>query len=686
MKLKNQTSYAFERIIASVKRHPLAVPVLIVVITVYLVTYLVPVTVKGGRIESEGVIRSVELKLDGSMQAVIKTSDFGRILYNGDPEAGLIPGDTVFISGYVKVFDKPSNPGQFDYADHLRRRGISGVFYPDEIMKIKDGPVIMQLEDRLSRFFHEIRKYVVSLFDDEEDKALAGALFMGDDSLISDEVSRQFRLSGCSHLLAVSGTHFAAFLMILSEFLRKSHISRGKGAPAYILFCVLVGTLTGWSESVTRACFMSIGNYLSRDWISGMALAAAVLMADDPYSVLSAGFQMSFAAAAAIRLFGGRLEELLKRVDMPQTMISALVPVISAMIGMMPFRGRTCCYISFVHLAVQITASFIASAACVFFIPTVLTGIPFACSVLFKLLTGITSLCPALSFHSLSTNGLSESFIYSAFAVLCVFLLPPGTARRFLIRACLALLGIATGFMVFSAVNSPDVTIVFLDVGQGDSCLIMTEGRSVLIDGGIPSSGQYIIGPALDYYGIEKVDMAIATHLDEDHAGGLQYLYDQGRIDVLLDCFDINAGWQMNITDELELNCIWPLKAVDGSNEDSVVLRLVYGDLSVLFTGDIGIETELALISRGEYIDSDILKVAHHGSSYSTSTEFIECVSPEIAVISVGAGNMYGHPAPDTLRRLEEYGCLIKRTDCSGALILETGRSGTILRWPFRDQ
>ena len=125
--------------------------------------------------------------------------------------------------------------------------------------------------------------------------------------------------------------------------------------------------------------------------------------------------------------------------------------------------------------------------------------------------------------------------------------------------------------------------------------------------------------------------------------------------------------------DELNLYCLWPYEASDGGNEDSVVLRLVYEDISVLFTGDIGFESEGRLVDAGAMIDSDILKVGHHGSAYSTSSEFIEHVSPDTAIISVGAYNRYGHPSPETVERLDTYGCEIRRTDLEGAIIYEFG-------------
>ena len=213
------------------------------------------------------------------------------------------------------------------------------------------------------------------------------------------------------------------------------------------------------------------------------------------------------------------------------------------------------------------------------------------------------------------------------------------------------------------------ITVVFIDVGQGDSCLIMSQGRSLLIDGGVEAEGRYAVSSVLDHYGISSVDIAVATHEDEDHIGGLEYLNSVGRIDTLLTCYDLSSGDEIMLTDEVTLYCLWPHQVVDGGNEDSVVLRFEYNDFSILFTGDIGFESEQALIEEGADIDADVLKVGHHGSAYSTSSVFLECVSPQQAVISVVANSPYGHPAPATIERLEEYGCQIRRTDHEGAIL-----------------
>ena len=665
-----QINAVIVRIFEGIRKRPLVVPAILAVIFMYAYVSFSSAPVYDGSICCNALVRQVDYKLDGSAVFTLRTSEYGRILYNGTCEDSIEPGDHVFIEGKLKHIKPPTNPGEFDYSLYLKRKGITGVLYPERIIITDKGSWAAGLASRAAKFFYEVRKYAVSVFA-EEDRGLAAALFMGDASLVDDEVTRQFRLSNCSHLLAVSGTHFGGFLMILSEIFSRFHVKKKRAGPVFIAFCLLVGMFTGWSESVTRACVMSILSFLARDYASGMSLAVILIAVRDPYSLLSTGFLMSFSASLAIRLSGERIKALLVKLRVPEKAAGLLAPVFAATLGMMPFWGRTCFYFSALHLIVQIIASALAFTACVFFIPSVITGLPFACSFIFRCLSLLMRVTSSQALRSGSSQGLSPLFIYSLFALVCLLIMPGSVIRKHLLIPAAVMVTVSLGFMAGDYLTRPEVTVMFIDVGQGDCCLIMSGGKSMLIDGGVEAEGKYAVSSVLDYYGIGEVDLAVGTHMDEDHIGGLNYLNESGRIGMLLTCYDLKAGDEIMITDDVILTCVWPHQVTDGGNEDSVVLRLQYEGFSILFTGDIGFESEAALIQEGAFIDSDILKVGHHGSAYSTSTAFLEAVSPEEAVISVVENSPYGHPAPTTLERLTDYGCIIRRTDLEGPVLYE---------------
>ncbi|MBP3810078.1 MAG: DNA internalization-related competence protein ComEC/Rec2 [Clostridiales bacterium] len=664
----NQLNAVIMKIFDAVIKRPLVVPAILAVVCMCAYYSFVDRPSYHENISCPVTVRDTHIRADGTVQYVFNTYGYGRILYSTDVEEPFDTGDELYIEGYLNTPAPPSNPGEFDYADYLHRRGINGVVKLESFSLVKEKSSVMQVSCAMADLFEHVRGYALSVFDDG-DRGMAAALFMGDTSLLDDDITRSFRLSDCSHLLAVSGTHFAGFLMMLSDILTRLKIKRKYSTPVFVCFCVLTGMFTGWSESVTRACVMSICGFLARDYASGMSLAVIMLMVNDPYSCLSNGFQMSFAASLSIRLLGNGIERRLLACGLPETICEVLTPVIAATIGMIPFWCRTCYYFSLVHLLTQILASFLAAAACVFFIPTVITGLSMPCSLVFYLLKTLTGICSSVAFEGSSSAGLTPAIICTSFILICLYMMPRCIIRKFLLMPAFAAFVIASGMSAVSYLNAPEVTIVFIDVGQGDCCLIMSEGRSMLIDGGVEAEGRYAVSAVLDYYGIGSVDLAVATHMDEDHIGGLEYLDSVGRIDNLYSCYDLSAGDVISMTDNLRLYCVWPNQVKDGGNEDSVVLRLEYEDFSILFTGDIGFDSEAALIEEGADIDADVLKVAHHGSAYSTSSLFLEYVSPEEAVISVVANSPYGHPAPATLERLEDYGCIIRRTDHEGAIL-----------------
>jgi competence protein ComEC len=240
------------------------------------------------------------------------------------------------------------------------------------------------------------------------------------------------------------------------------------------------------------------------------------------------------------------------------------------------------------------------------------------------------------------------------------------------------------------------VQVHYIDVGQGDSILIVSpEGKVMLIDGGVGGS------PALEYLsikGIDHIDLMVATHPHADHIGGL--------IDVLdaLKVSEVVTNGQPTTTKTYEnfLDGIAKAKAVyremkrgdtltlgsltfdvlspegpggDDLNEGSLVLRLAYGKVAFLFTGDAGYAAEAGMLAADEDVQAQILKVGHHGSSSASSPDFLAAVHPEVAVYSCGVGNSYGHPHAETIAALGQAGALIYGTDVNGTVVVTSDGS-----------
>lgn len=247
--------------------------------------------------------------------------------------------------------------------------------------------------------------------------------------------------------------------------------------------------------------------------------------------------------------------------------------------------------------------------------------------------------------------------------------------------------------------------IFALNVGQGDSLLIVTPGgKHVLIDAGTPQAGDDVVA-ALQKHHVSSIDLAVATHPHLDHIGGMGRVMKTMPVKAFLDSgqdytsatyermikairdkgikyieakrgmtFDLDPGIRLEVLNPAG-NKKWITDVRSGGsvqNANSVVLRLTYGSFAMLFTGDAEAETEAEMMKAGEKVQAQVLKVGHHGSRYATSDEFLNAVKPQAAIISAGVDNKYGHPTQSTLDRLQADKAQIFRTDLQGEIAVIT--------------
>ncbi len=231
--------------------------------------------------------------------------------------------------------------------------------------------------------------------------------------------------------------------------------------------------------------------------------------------------------------------------------------------------------------------------------------------------------------------------------------------------------------------------VYFLDVGQADSALVLCDGHAMLIDGGDAADSQYVFAFLKDH-GVNHLDFIVCTHAHEDHVGGLAGALNYATVSTAF-CPVTSCGSRafdsfvkyldkqgVSITvpragDTFSLGSaraeiVGPIRTSDEPNNTSIVLRIVYGETSFLFTGDAEREEEQDILEAGFPLDSTVLKVGHHGSANSTTYPFLREIMPEYAVISVGAGNAYGHPTDAALSRLRDAGVTVYRTDLQGEI------------------
>lgn len=233
------------------------------------------------------------------------------------------------------------------------------------------------------------------------------------------------------------------------------------------------------------------------------------------------------------------------------------------------------------------------------------------------------------------------------------------------------------------------LTVTWLDVGQGDAAVIQCGGQAMLIDGGKPEESSYIYA-WLQQHGLSYLDVIVATHVDADHIGGLSGALNYASVGIAYcpvttgttETFQsfvkylAQRGKQITVPTAGEtfplggaqVQILGPLHSAEDSNDNSIVLKLSFGATTFLFTGDAERAEEQDLLNAGVNLQSTVLKVGHHGSDTSTSYPFLRAVAPQYAVISVGAGNSYGHPTEAVLSRLRDAGVTTFRTDLQGEI------------------
>jgi competence protein ComEC len=288
--------------------------------------------------------------------------------------------------------------------------------------------------------------------------------------------------------------------------------------------------------------------------------------------------------------------------------------------------------------------------------------------------------------------------------------MPKSYAKKMLSKIFTFIIALGVGLNIAFSLNRPIATVIFTDVGQGDCTVILCNRKCIIIDGGDVGEGKNTIIPLLNYYGIRKVDIAILTHPHSDHAAGLLELIEAEKVfsigtpvisieenqrdsnSIFLPnelLYQLDAGDNVEICDKVKLFALSPspdklIEGEEGVNENSLVSLLQIGNTGILFMGDAGFQTEDNLIQNQDYADFlmqsvDFLKVGHHGSKYSTSSEFLVSMKIKAAVISVGP-NYFGHPTDETLNRLIAENINVFRTDLNGAVILEIYENETRLQ------
>ena len=628
---------------------------------------------------------------------------------NGDPPPW-VRGDQVSAEGVIR---RPDDP---EFSDALAHKGMAVEMNGDQVERMGPSPSPFVRAAQVFRAF--VGRSIGRLFPEREAGLLLG-LVLGDASKLDAGMMRDFQGSGLGHLLVVSGENVAMVLapmLGLASLLRLTRWPRfGTGVGTVAFFVVM----TGAEPSVMRAGVMAtlalVGVLIGRPRATGSILAGAVLvlLVLDPWLVWSIGFQLSVTAAAGMVALASPIGERLRRF-VPAPVALAAGTTLAAQLGVTP--------ILLFHFhevpGVTIIANLLAFPAVP---PALLLGLAAATVGLASVTIGhviaaialipmrylewvADRLAKAPVGHVTSGGGPAVLILGGAGIVGLAWALhrrwrPP--------RPVVVLAVAAFPLVVWSSalgVGLPSGLVVrFFDVGQGDAALVTSPaGVDILVDGG---PDQELVATDLAALGVKRLDVMVATHPHADHIIGLPTVLGRVPVGLVLEpgCPEtsaIQADLDTAIADEhvpvrypragdtvtvgdVRLEVLSPDRCWVGTNSDanndSLVILLHYREDTVLFGGEPEQPAQQVLLDENAPMHAELLKVPHHGAATSLP-EFFQAVDTDLAVISVGQPNDYGHPVQSTLDAIAATGAQIWRTDQHGDIIVTFGSQGISVR------
>lgn len=595
-------------------------------------------------------------------------------------------GDVIKVYGSCEKFDTATNEGEFDSRKYYQSIKVKyKITVENSFLIEKNKNYIYTLSDKIA---DKITKSFYSL-SNEKYASVFCAMLLGNKDNLDDGIEDLFSGGGIGHILAISGLHISIMGMNFYKLIKR--IGAGYILSMIISSVIIIfyGFLTGNGISTVRALIMFMlavySNVAGRtyDLVSGACIAGVLMLIDNPMLIYNGGFWLSFMAIAGI---GGINPAIIKIFDINNSALKTFIGGISLQLGTLPV-------VMYLYYEVPIYSVLIN-----------LVVVPLVTYVMIAALFGGIIGCVSKFFGSF-VIGIAV-YILRLYEFLCEKSLElPGAiwvcGKPFLwqvilyylilwivLKICLfnkkkcCLIGILLCFVIIIFRFNNSFEAVFLDVGQGDGIFLRTDEATILVDGGSSDNSslyEYTMEPFLKSKGVDEVDYAFITHTDSDHCSGIKELLKKGEIHIntlvlpfiekneaeyrelielchncKTDIVYIYAGMSLEFN-KLKITCMHPTKNYKGTdiNSHSIVLMVSYEELDLLLTGDIGEQEELFI---NNFPQTEVLKVAHHGSKNSSSKEFLEKVKPSIAIISCGKRNSYGHPNNDTLERLNEAG------------------------------
>jgi competence protein ComEC len=607
-------------------------------------------------------------------------------------------------------------------APHVRspwpRRGVHAGFIVADSVRVRAPPDARRDPLLFMRGATESR--IRRLFPRHD--TLAEALLLGRRERMDPAVRDRFARAGLVHLLAISGTHvglLAGIVLLVGAIVRLPR--RTLTRVTLLLTWVYLGMIGAPASAVRAGLMLSlalIAVLIQRPSaaLPMIAAAALVLLALDPLAILDPGLQLSFAGVGGILLAHATVAPHIpgawKRRPPVRWAVESILVSAAAFVATAPITAHHFGTVAPIAIAANLPALPLMSLALIgvlsaTLLSTLVPAVARLCAdgagLAFDLLDRVAGIAAAVPYGHLEVQRPNWAAFTAAIAAAALALqLAPGLRRP--VRTALATGVVAALLLAWPALareSSGALEIHFLDVGQGDATAIRTpRGRWLLIDAGPVERSGYDAGarrvlPFLRARGVGRLDVLLLTHPHLDHIGGAPAILRGLRVRNVIEpglpvgspsylatlaaVEETGARWVAgrsgrSITlDGVTLELLWPdpetLDGVLDANQISLVVRLRYGGFAALFTGDAGEDVERILLARhGDDLRAAVLKAGHHGSATSTSPGFLAAVQPELVVVSAARRNRYGHPSPIVLRRVQEAGIELARTDQDGTI------------------
>ena len=633
----------------------------------------------------------------------------------------LKPGMYLCVRGILEELSLPRNPGEFNarqyYAcDHMYYSVKKG----EVLKKGKEGNAYQTLLLRIREHLNGVLEGAAG-----EAAPVFAAMVLGEKGELPKETKMLYQMAGIIHILAISGLHISLLGVGLYELLKKTGLGIWSAGFLSLTVMIFYGEMTGGSVSAMRAVSMFLiatgAKILGRiyDMMTALSVSAMILLLESPAYLYNTGFLLSFGAVLGV---GAVLPVFLKFSGIKNKILKSLMGSVCVQLTTLPvmlwFYGEVPIIGIFFNLLVLPTVGIVLiSGVFTALIGCISPGLAVCVSLPGRLvLFAYDKLCCLGTSLPFCTWTPGQPKIWQA-VIYYILLFSVTGAAGFLIKKEVKnrrklylaksgfVVSLAAALFVLSQRDRQHMEITCLDIGQGDAIAAqLPTGEVFLVDGGSSNKkniGQYQILPFLKNQGISYVDAVFISHTDEDHISGvreiLEYM-EKGLISlkignlilpgisekpeawrelealakkVGIQVMTANRGDDFRIGDG-RISVLSPEKGASGEdvNEDAVVFLLSYKNFRGLFTGDVGEETEKKLLSV--LSDVDFLKVGHHGSGYSSTQAFLDKIKPEVSVISCSESNTYGHPSPETIKRLEKSGSRVEYTMKSGAVTVFT--------------